>query len=149
MNYYWRLTYGDYKDPKEVLIPPASVDQVKRKMDNGEPIHITGGSIPANQIRDFEITDKLFTTQHLLEGAAQAFHEPIITENGDIAVKWVKKSMPQRLYAKLYNAIPAYRVLSNDGGLVTVAFRVGTHDINFNTVTECTPEEILQLQTRK
>lgn len=146
-EYYWELKYGSYKDLKSVMIPPASVDQVKHRWDGGEPIHLTGrASIPANQIREFEITDKLFTTQPLLESVAQAFNEPIVNEDGSVAARWVKKTVTQDKWNRMLSNIPGYRALDGDNGMMTIAFKLAIHDIDPTKTPYCTEEEVRQLE---
>lgn len=142
-DYYWELTYGDFRDTKRILLPPAVVPVVQRKWDAGETVHLKGrASIPANQIRSLEKTDQPFGLQGLLEGAAQAFHEPLVTEAGDMKAQWVKKVVTADRYHRYYSQLPAYRRLPSDGEMVTVAFRLPTHQVNSAIVTACTPDEI-------
>lgn len=144
MEFYWKLEYGDYRDPKSVMIPPGKVQVVQKRWDNGDPIHLNTGSIPANQIRSFEITNRPVTEQPLIEGAAQAFKEPILTKNG-IACKWVKKDVTQDQWNRYFSSIPGYKRLFDDSTMVTVAFIKAIHDIDVNKTPYCTPEEVKYL----
>ena len=148
MEYLWELTYGDYRNPKSVMVPPDSVAVVKRRWDAGSPIHTSAGSIPARDIRGFEMSATPHSDQHLLEAASQAFREPEYNEDGSTIVEWVKKVIPQPVYQKRYDGIPAYRILSNVGGLVTIAFRLPVHEINLTKVEQCTDEEVNSLTRR-
>lgn len=145
MQYFWELTYGDYKNPKTVMIPPDAVAVVKRRWDANQPIHTSAGSIPAREIRGFEMSAQPYSDQRLLESAAQAFREPEFNPDGSMVVEWVKKVIPQPVYQKRYDGIPAYRVLSNVGGLVTMAFRLPIHQIDITKVEYCSVEETTML----
>lgn len=142
MDYYWEIIQHD---GTRTEIPPESVEVVKRRWNNHEPIHTTDESIPASQIKTFRKTAKPFNAQPLLDAAAQAFDEPVLNPNGSIVYKWVKKPVAQNEYAKHFSHLPAYRKLANDSGLVVVAFKLPVHAIDVNKVENCTDEEVLQL----
>lgn len=148
-NYYWILKYGDYKDLKTVMIPPSAVETVKHRWDNGEPIHTTNGSIPANQIREFERSDRRYTEQPLLESAAQAFHEAIVNPDESVQTKWVKKNVTNNKWDKYYSANPAYRRLGEFNGMVSIAFQVPTHLIDPTAVDYCSDSDITTLTNVK
>jgi len=141
MDYYWELIQ---QDGTRIEIPPEHIEIVKRRWNNGEPIHMNMQSIPANQIKTLYRTDKPYTATPLLEAVAHAFNEPVITEAGDIQARWVKKTVPSRMHAKKYNT-PAYKVLEEGGGVVTVAYRVPVHLIDTNSMQYCEVDEINRL----
>lgn len=143
MEYYWELVT---KDDSRYEIPPEAVEVVQRRMGNKDPINLSTATIPFSEIKHFRITDKAHTNQPLLEAAAQAFNEPIFNEDGSMVVRWVKKNVPNREYAKHYSHIPAYRRLGDDGNMVTVAFLLAVHDIDVNKVTDCTENEVRELE---
>lgn len=155
MEYYYELKYGSYNDLKSVLIAPSSVKVVQKRWDNGDPIHIPGrGSIPANAIRSFEVTGKVYGgSQKLLEEAAQAFGEPIYVEvdNGkgsaetQIEVKWVKKAVTTDQWQRYYSPSPGYKLLNEESGMALIAFRQPTHQIDKAKVQECTQDEVARL----
>lgn len=142
---YWQLTLrgGDV-----ISVKPDMVDTVRRKMDAGELIHTVTRSIPINEIKSFEETDTPFVDERraMIEGAAQAFREPLVDETGAIEIKWVKKNIPMKTYMRHYSSIPSYRKLADDGNHIIVAFKLATHDIDYSLVTDCTDEEIKQLE---
>ena len=143
MDYYWELVQYD---GTRIEVPPEAVPVVQRRWDNGEPIHTSDMTIPANQIKFFRKTSKRHSAQPLLEAAAQAFNEPVIDEaTNSIKARWVKKHVPQREYTKHYAQIPAYRKLGEDSGMIVVAFAQPVHMIDTNKVEYCTEEEIQQL----
>ena len=146
MNYYWDLTL---RDGTVVEIPPAGVDVVKRRMASGQTINTKTMSIPPNEIKSFRQTERIHTEQPLLEAAAAAFDSPVYNEDGDIKVRWVKKSVPADRYNRFYSASPGYRKLGNDNGMVVVAFRLPVHQIDINKVSYCSDDEIRQLTTLK
>jgi hypothetical protein len=142
MNYYWELIQFD---GTRIEIPPSAVEVVNRRWSNGDPIITDSMTIPANQIKTFRKTNKLFGQQPLLEAAAQAFNEPVLNEDGSIGSRWVKKSVTQTQYNKHYSAISAYRHLGEEQGMVTVAFRLPIHQIDHSNVDDCTEAEVLRL----
>lgn len=144
-DYYWRLTL---RDGREVDIPPKYVDIVKRKMDDREPIHTTSGSIPFSSIDSFDRTSRRFTDTALLEGAAQAFKEPLFTESGGVAARWVKKVVSQHEYDRKYSKSPQYRRLQDNDGMVVIAFVIPTHLFNKSLMEYCTEEEERTLERR-
>lgn len=144
MEFYWQLTYGDYKDLQSVKIPPASVETIKRRWSAGDVIHLSTGSIPANQVRSFEITDKQFNAVPLLEAASQAFNEPVVTDEG-IGTRWVKKPVTQAKWDKYYSASPGYKYLDQMNNMVMVAFKVATHDVDVTKTPYCNESEVQQL----
>jgi hypothetical protein len=146
-DFYWELTYGDFRDLKRVKLPPAAVGVVRRRWDRGEPVHIAGrASIPANQIRSLEKTSEPFGQPLLLEEAARAFNEPLYNEEGAIQSKWVKKPVTHDRYNRYYAALPAYHRLADEGDMAMMAFRVPTHLIDYTIVSDCTDEETKRLQ---
>lgn len=145
MEYYWELVT---KDDERYEIPPEAVGVVQRRMGNKEPINLSTATIPFSEIKHFRVTSKAFTRQPLLEAAAQAFNEPMFNDDGSIVSRWVKKSVPHREYGKHYSHILGYRRISDDGNMVTIAFRLAVHDIDVNKVTYCTPEEERELDRR-
>lgn len=141
MEYYWELIT---KDDSHYDIPPQAVEVVKRRMDNHDPINLSTASIPYSEIKNFRITSRQYG-QPLLEAAARAFNEPMLNEDGSMVVRWVKKTVPQREYAKHYSHVPSYRSLDSDGNMVTIAFRLAIHEIDVNKVTYCTDDELITL----
>lgn len=149
MSYYWKLTYGARDDLREIMIPPepkniqglTPVDVVNQRWENGLPIKTSTSSIPASQIKGFEQTDKLYSNRALLEAGARAFKEPIVTDIG-IAAKWVKQITTNQQWEKYYSHIDSYHRLYNEGGMVTMAFKKATHDIDTMLTPVCTDKEI-------
>ncbi len=144
MDYYWLLKT---RDGKEIFIPPAGVDVVKRRMADGQPINTRTNSIPPNQIISFDLTDKPYNTQPLLEAAAQAFNDPVLDDTGAVMCRWVKKSVTHDRWNRYYSLHP-YKKISDDGAMVTIAFRLPIHGIDVNITAYCTDEEIAQIERR-
>lgn len=144
-EYFWELVQFD---GAVILIPPNAVETVKRRWDNGDPIHLRSGSIPHNQIKAFRLTDKQYNSQPAIEAVAQAFHEPLTGEDGSIKARWVKKNVTQANWSKHYHAIPSYHQIGDFNGMVTVAFRLAVHDIDTNLVEPCTDEEVNRLTNK-
>lgn len=141
MDYYWEIIQFD---GTRTEIPPEAVPVVKRRWENGQPIHTTNESIPANQIKTFRKTAKPYGQQPLLEAVAAAFDDPVITEDGSIKARWVKKTVSQAEWKKL-GGTGAYRKLADDGGLIVVGFMLPVHQIDLQIVDYCTEQEIQQL----
>lgn len=143
---YWLITLRGI-DGEQVRVKPENVKMVKDKMNAGGVIHTPTKSIPVDQIKSFEETDQPYINEtkqieagKLMEDAARAFNEPVI-ENDAVMVKWVKKSVPTRMWHKHYSHIPTYRIISDDGNHALVAFRQPIHLMN-GELQECTEDEI-------
>lgn len=150
LPFYWELTLmnGD-----KIPIPPEYVETVKQKMANKENLVMNRQIIPSHQITNFEQTSRIKRDPTLIEDVARAFSEPIVNERkfvdgtGDeaVAAKWVKKQVSQKEWGKYYSGSPGYKLLSNEGGVVTMACIVPTHLINYARVQDCNAVEIAQL----
>ena len=140
-NHYWELKT---KDGASIQIPPSAVDIVKRRWDAGQPIHTTARTVPPRDIVSFEKSTKILSEVPLVEAAAQAFNEPIVSENGIVA-RWVKKDVTQGEFNQFYSKNPAYRKLKNDAGLVVVAFKLPVHLCDESKVQYCTNDDIMSL----
>lgn len=163
MEFYWELKYGTRDELRTIDIPPDKVAEVQRKWDNGQPIHTSRGSIPPSQIKEFSPTERPYGNQALLEAGARAFHEPIYktlpqTQNFEtqagqlieisyevVEAKWVKQVTTMDKWGRYYSAIPAYHLLEEANGMATMAFRLGTHDIDPTKTPECTVDEVKKL----
>lgn len=146
MNHYWELTL---RDGTKVQIPPEGVEVVQRRWDQGRPISTRRQVIPPNQIVSFEQTSRVKTDVPLIEAAAQAFKEPMEEEvNGEIVIqaRWVKKQVTQREWEKFYSA-SGYKRLPDEGGMVVVAFRLPTHQID-SKVSYCSDSDIKVLTNK-
>lgn len=137
-DYYWELTL---KDGSVLPIPPEGVPIVQRKMVAREPIRTTSRIVPFSEIKGFDKTSRRKTEQKLLEDASRAFNEPMFNEDGDILARWVKREVTQGEYDRYYAKSPSYQRLRNEDGMVVIAFAVPIHQINFNRVSYCTPDE--------
>lgn len=140
-EFYWELIQHD---GTRLEIPPSGVESIKRRMDNGQPIHTAhSGSIPSNQIKAFRPTEKPFSDQLLIEEVAQAFDEPIM-EGESVQARWVKKHVTQNKWEKFYSP-SGYKILRQENGMVVVGFRVPTHLINPSVTPYCNEQEITLL----
>lgn len=142
MDYYWEIVK---RGGETIEVVPSAVEVIRKRWDDGEPIHFKDMTIPAHQIVDFRKTSKPYG-QPLIEAAAQAFSEPMITPDGGIRSRWVKKEVTHREYEKEFAGIPSYRKLGNDGGLVQVAFRLPIHEIDTARLDYCSDTEIEHLE---
>lgn len=143
-DFYWELIQ---RDGTKTYVKPDKVPTVQKRMDEGKPIHMRTGSIPSHQIVTFRISDRRIGQQALLESAAQAFHEPLPTEDGAaIQARWVKKRVSQPMYQKHYSAIPAYHKLDDESGMVWIAFRIPIHFLGDADVELCTDTDIKRVE---
>lgn len=145
MNFWWELVT---RDDTRIEIPPSAVEVVKRRMSSGEPVHTRTMTIPVNQITKFQITDKPFSDQLLLDSAAQAFNDPVYNDEGDIMVKWVKKTVTQDRWNKFYSPSPGYKHLSDENGMIVTAFRLPIHLID-DKVSYCDDNEVNKLTSKQ
>lgn len=137
-EYYWDLTL---KDGRVIHIPPKGVPIVQRKMQDREPVVTSTMTIPFSEIKGFEKSSRKKADVPLLEQAAMAFGDPMFTEEGAIKARWVKKEVTRGEYEKQYAKSPSYKYLASDDGMVTIAFVLAVHQIDFNKVQYCTNEE--------
>lgn len=139
MEYYWCI---ELWNGEKIDVKPENVELVQNKISSGNGFIKTPTlTINIKDVKGFNLTDKLYTTQNLIEESAQAFNEPVI-RNGAIQVSWVKKSVPLRKWNTYYSPNPAYRMISETDNSVMIAFRIPTHLINKLLVTELTASEI-------
>lgn len=165
---YWELIT---KEGERIEIPPASVDIVKKRWNDGDPIHTKiYGSIAASTIKYFRPTTKVYGQQPLLEAAAQAFKEPIFVKSGKqlfnvaargeperlveieyegMECRWVKKEVTQQEWNNYYAKHNFYYKLDTVGGMVMIAFTRPTHDIDIATTPYCTDEEEKMLWAKR
>lgn len=144
--YYWELKWGKYPEPiRSVLIPPDKVEVIKRRWGNGDLINLSTSSIPANQIKSFEMTDKPYTEQRLIDAVAQAFKEPVLSGEA-IGSRWVKLNVTQDKWSRFYSVTPGYKNLGEFNGLTVVAFKKAIHDIDVQITPYCDDDEVKQLE---
>lgn len=141
-EYFWKLVT---KDGREVKIPPAVVEQVRKKISAREPIVTTTMTIPFSEVKSFYKTADKMITVPLLEEAAKAFDEPIETEFDDgtagIKVRLVKKQVTSEEWSRYYSKGSYHRLEDGDAGLVWVAFWLPAHQVDSAKHSYCTPEE--------
>jgi hypothetical protein len=137
-DYYWNLTL---KDGRTLPIPPVGVAVVQRKINEKAPIHTRNEMIPFSEVKGFEKTSRRFTDVKLLEDTARAFKEPVVTDEGAVKARWVKKHVSQSEYDKYYAKSIMYKYLTNVEGMVAVALLLPVHMIDPSIHEPCTPEE--------
>lgn len=151
MSNYWQITLWD---KQTIRVKPDNVGFIKDKLERGEGHIITPTrTIAVKDIKSFDETDVPEpvaeigsgpTDLSLLEQAAQAFKEPLISSEGAV-VKAVKKFVPQRKWDSYYSHIPAYKKLDEQEGRVLMGFYVAVEHINPYTTEPCSPEEIARI----
>ena len=148
MTYYWQITLWD---KEEIPVRPDNVGLIKDKLERGEGHIITANrTIAVKDIKSFEETTtpygaKAIASGSIVDGAAQAFNEPIINSSGDVARRAVKKYVQRRRWDSHYSNIPAYKILSEDEGRVLMGFWIPVDQINLHVVDPCTPSEVARL----
>lgn len=141
-EFYWNLVL---KDGSTIQIPPSLVAVIKRRIANREAINMRSRMVLYAEIERFEQTSRLFTARPLLEEVAQVFSEPMLTEDGDIQTRWVKKQVTPGEYAKKYTH--GYKRLPDEDGMVVVAFRKAIHDVDITTTPYLTETEVRQIES--
>lgn len=145
MDNYWELTL---KDGTKMLIAPQTVDKVKEKLANKDPLQMKNRVIPFSEIKDFQISEKRFTAgQNLLDDVSKAFNEPQYGEGENILCYWVRKNVTQEKYNNHYAAIGGYKKIGDTMGMITIAFLLPVHQISDN-VTKCSEDEVKKLNGR-
>lgn len=146
MEYYWEL---EQFDGTVTTIPPNAVERVKTWLANNQPIQLKSAVIPANQVKGFRATSRTFSSQPLLDAAAQAFREPVLNEDGSVICQWVKRSVTQREWSSNYSKIPGYKKLGDDGTHVLMAIFLPVEAIDTYKVQYCTDEESERLNRER
>jgi hypothetical protein len=163
---YWHIELYSGEIIK-VKPDPAKIQHIQNLIAKQEgAITTPTRSIIVKDIKDFRESDQMYTDQKLLEGASQAFKEPIYVPgkklsftkpdgtpgeyqySDAIAARWVKKSVPRRKWEGYYSKIPSYRLLSENDNYVMMTFVVPLHQIDHTQVQELTPAEELSLTNR-
>lgn len=139
-EYYWHIEL--YSGEIVKVKPDATKIQYIQKLIGQQSGAITTPtrSIVVKDIKDFRLSDEPYTDQKLIEDAAQAFKEPIITEES-IACKWVKKSIPRRRWDTYYRSIPSYHLLYDNEAYVVMAFVMPIHQIDHAVLQELSLDE--------
>lgn len=138
---------------------PATAEKIKLAMVKREPAVFPNRVIPYYDLASarLNMTAKKFepklalpagtTDSGLIEDVAQAFKEPITREGGKtVLAKWVKKQVSSKEYSTFFAKIPSYYQLSSMSGLVTIGFRVPTHNVDLSKHDECDETEINRLE---
>ena len=137
--YWWEL---ELKDGSVIPVKPDRVAWLRSKRTNKEIIQTKTRDVNPFDIVDFRMTSRPYQDNKLIAAAAQAFNEPVITDNGAIRSTWVKRQVTHREYTKHYSGISAYHRLYETDGLITVAFCLPWHAVDPAKVDYCTEDEI-------
>lgn len=133
MNNYWHIELYS----GEIIKVKPNADNIKfiqEKLAKQEGAITTATrSIVVKDIKDFRLSEEPFIEQKLLEDAAHAFNEPIITERG-IKSEWVRKTVPRRRWEAHYAHIPSYKFHSESDNSVTMVFKLPVHLIDRDRV---------------
>lgn len=151
-NLYWHIELYSGEIIK-VKPDPAKIQHIQNLIAKQEgAITTPTRSIIVKDIKDFRVSDEMYTDQKLLEGAAQAFKEPVYVtykENGieytAVKARYVKRSVPRRKWESYYSKISSYKLLSENDSYVMMTFVVPVHSIDHTKVQELTPEEELRM----
>jgi hypothetical protein len=145
MSFYWHI---ELYSGEIIKVRPdhQKIRLIQEKISKQEgSITTPTRSIIIKDIKDFRLSDEPHNQQKLLEGAAQAFKEPMFNDDGSIQARLVKKSVPIRRWNTHYQKIPSYRLLEDDGSFVKMAFVLPVHQIDHQIVQELTPDEEFRL----
>lgn len=146
MQYYWHI---ELYSGEIIRVKPDMVKFVQNKINQGDgSIPTPTRSIIVKDIRDFRMSDELYTDQKFIEGAATAFNEPQLNEEGAVLCRWVKKSVPRRQWDNYYKNIPSYKLLASDDSYVTIGFKLPLHQLDYQKVVACEPLEVAALERR-
>lgn len=146
LQYYWHIElYSGEIIKVRPKVPTIKLIQDAIAKQEGA-ITTQTRSIVVKDIKDFRLSDELYTTQKLLEGAAQAFQSPLRTGDDSIKARWVKKQVPRRRWDTHYRHIPSYHLLEEGESYTTIGYKLPVHQINYKTVQDCDVMEIAVLE---
>lgn len=149
MEYYWELIQ---RDGTRTEVPPAFAETITKRIANKQPIILKTAVIPSDQVQQFRITDKPFTTQKLLEDVSQAFKEPMLeTKNEEefIICRWVKRKVSSDKWNKYYSQSPGYYKIADDNGMVMLGVFLPVHQIDQTIFEYCSKQEEDMLETKR
>lgn len=143
MQFYWHIElYGG----EIIKIKPENAQVIQELVAKQQgAITTPTRSIVVKDIKDFRLSDEPYSDQKLIEGVAQAFNEPRINKDGSIQSRWVKKSVPKRMWEKHYKYHEAYRALQEADSFIMIAFLQPVHQIDHARVQELSPIEELKV----
>lgn len=138
-QYYWDLKL---KDGRVFPIPPKAVELIKRKIAEKKPIITTEFTVPFSEVKGFDKTSRKLRDEStkLLEESAQAFGFPIITEEGAVKARYVKKEVTSHEWSTYYSK-GSYKNLLSENGMVWIAFTLPVHQIDPSRHSYLTPDE--------
>lgn len=141
MEHYWHLETWE-KEIIRVKPDPTNIQYIQNLIAKGEGAIVTPTrTITIKSVKDFRLSDEVYADQKSLEDGSQAFKDPIIHKDGSVACRYVKKSVPQRMWDKYYKFHTAYRMLEMNDNRVTIAFIVPVELIDRERVQELSPED--------
>ncbi len=145
LDFYWVIE--TWEGEKTKVRPDAqNIAMIQKKMNSGEGVIITPTqTISVKSIKSFSISDEPFTDQKLVEGAAVAFNEPQLTEDGSVLCAWVKKAIPKRRFESYHRYSPAYKVVEEGENFVIVGWRQPIHQIDRAQTQEMSQAEIVRM----
>lgn len=141
MDYYWHIETWE----KEIIKVKPDIEKIKyiqELLAKGEGMITTPvRSINVKSIKDFRQSDEAYIDQKLLEASNTAFNEYTLNSDGSVSCRYVKKSVPQRMWDKYYKFHTAYRMLEMFDNHVIVAFILPVHLIDRERVQELSPDD--------
>lgn len=143
-DFYWQLTL---KDGTVFDVPPTAVSVIQKRIKNREPINLKSRTVLYAEIQHFQKSERRFSSQRLLDSAAQAFREPLINEDESIVSRWVKKEVSNDRWQKYY-APQGYKRLSGDSERTVIAFRLPVHQIDTAELSYCSDDDIKTLTSK-
>lgn len=146
-EFYWHIElYSGEIIKVKPDVAPSVQNMIKKQAGS---ITTPTRSIIIKDIKDFRLSDEIYTTQKLLaDESAAAFNEPVYTKENGIKACWVKKSVPRRKWDNHYRFIPAYNMLSESEAFIVVAFKLPVHQVDPHRVQKLGRFEASQLEQR-
>lgn len=144
MEFYWHLIKWDNEI---ILVKPQNAEYVQSLLSKGDGfIRTPDRSIAVKDIKDFVVSGESYTDQKVIDGALQAFNNPVINEDGSIKSVWVKRGVSQREFEKKFS-YGSYKILSSLNGYIMMAYKIPIHLMNNEVVEECSPQEVLRMSS--
>lgn len=144
MNYWHIELYS-----KEIIKVKPDKDNIEyiQKMirDQKGAITTPTRSIVVKDIKDFRLSDEVYSEHKRLESNGQAPTTPQLNKDGSIKSRYVKKGVPRRRWDNYYRFNASYRFLREEGNFVIIVFKLPIHQINHDRVQELSLEEEMNL----
>jgi len=140
LNYWYIETWE--KEIIKVKPDEKNIQYIQKLMSTGDgAVIMPDRAIAVKSIKDFRISDEPYIDQKLIEASSQVFGEPVMTKDGDVVARYVKKSVPRRRWDTFYRYSSSYKIISQESNSVTIVFRLPVHQIDHDKVQELSPDD--------